>query len=174
MQMDPGMDTGPMLATARLPIEPEDTGGSLTERLAQLGADLLRAQLAALLSGALTPVSQDEALATLAPKLTRADALLDLHTSAQALHDRVRAFQPWPGALLPLGKGHLKILRTEVDPTPTAAAPGTVLAASRQGLTLATGAGALRLLEVQPEGKRRMAAGDFLAGHPLTIGGLVQ
>lgn len=172
MQLDEGLDTGPMLAAARLPILPGDTGGSLTERVAALGGELLTLQLPALLAGALAPHPQDPVLATLAPKLTREDALLDFTRPALDLHDRVRAFQPWPGAVLSLGDGVLKILRTEV--TSHSGPAGTLVEADKAGLVVATGAGGLRILELQPEGKRRMAAGDFLAGHRLQIGSRVS
>ncbi len=168
MQMDEGLDTGDILAVARTPIGPDETGGALTERLAVLGGELLGAQLPAILAGTLPRVPQDHALATLAPKLTRADALLDLSKPARELHDRVRAFQPWPGALLKLPSGVLKILRTEV--APLTGPEGTVLEAGAHGLTLGTSNQALRILEVQPEGRRRMTCAEFLAGHPLAAG----
>ncbi len=169
MQMDEGLDTGPMLARDRLPIALDDTGGSLTAKLAALGGELLARNLPALVAHSLVGVSQDPALATLAPKLVREDAELDLTLSAVELHNRVRAFQPWPGARLMLSpERSLKILKTAV--LEGAGVPGTVLAAGREGITLATGMGALRLLEVQPEGKRPMRAADFLAGHALALG----
>jgi methionyl-tRNA formyltransferase len=169
MQMEEGLDTGPMLAQARAPIAPDDTGGSLTMKLAELGGELLAQNLPALLELTLVAVPQNDALATLAPKLVREDAVLDLTRPARELHNHVRAFQPWPGAHLPMPSGSpLKVLRTErVDGD---GVPGTVLAATREGITVATGAGALRLLEVQPEGKRPMRAADFLLGHPLLPG----
>jgi len=169
MQMEEGLDTGPMLAQARLPIASDDTGGSLTAKLAELGGELLAQHLPALLERRLVAVPQNDALATLAPKLVREDAVLDLTLPARELHDHVRAFQPWPGATLKLPSGKmLKAIETErVDGE---GFPGTVLAAGREGITLATGAGALRLLEVQPEGKRPMRAADFLLGHPLLSG----
>jgi methionyl-tRNA formyltransferase len=172
MQMDEGLDTGPMLAGARLPIAPEDTGETLTAKLAELGGELLARSLPALFEHSLVPVAQDPTRATLAPKLVKEDARLDLSRAALELHNRVRAFQPWPGARLMLSPERgLKILKTAV--AEGTGIPGTVLAAGREGITLATGAGALCLLEVQPEGKRSMRAGEFLAGHALLPGTLV-
>jgi methionyl-tRNA formyltransferase len=169
MQMDEGLDTGPMLAQARLPVGPEETGGELSTRLAILGGELLAASLPAILQRALAAVPQDSRFATQAPKLTREDAVLDLTRPARELHDRVRAFQPWPGAIVGLrGKGGLKVLESRI--VAGSGLPGTVLAAGKEGITLATGEGALCLLAVQPEGKRRMSAGEFLAGHPLRAG----
>lgn len=119
--------------------------------------------------GELRAVPQDASKSTLAPMLKREDARLDWRLSAQELHDRIRAFQPWPGAscTLPDGAG-LKISASVV--VEGAGPAGTVLVADRGGLAIATGAGVLRLLEVQPEGRRRMPAADFLAGHPLEVG----
>jgi methionyl-tRNA formyltransferase len=172
MQMDEGLDTGPMLAQARLPIAPDDTGESLSAKLAKLGGELLEQHLGALFEKSLVAVPQNQALATLAPKLTREDAVLDVKRPAGELHDYVRAFQPWPGATLKLASGKLlKVIETDL--VEGAGVPGTVLAAGRAGITMATGAGALRLLEVQPEGKRAMPAGDFLLGHPLAPGDVV-
>jgi methionyl-tRNA formyltransferase len=169
MQMEEGLDTGPMLSRASVAIGPEETGGELTARLATLGGELLASSLPAILDRKLVAVPQDPALATLAPKLTREDALLDLNRPARELHDRVRAFQPWPGAVLRIpGEGTLKVIeaRTALE----SGGPGTVLAAGKEGITLAAGEGALRLLVVQPEGKRRMSAAEFLAGHPMRVG----
>jgi methionyl-tRNA formyltransferase len=169
MQMEEGLDTGPMLAQARLVIAAQDTGGSLTAKLALLGGELLAKNLRALLERGLVAVPQDDALATLAPKLAREDAVLDLSRPAWELHNHVRAFQPWPGASLKLPSGKLlKVISTDL--VEGDGVPGTVLAAGKEGLTVATGAGALRLLEVQPEGKRPMRAADFLLGHPLALG----
>ena len=169
MQMDEGLDTGPMLLQRACPIAPGDTGATLGEKLARLGAEALHEALPRLERGELHGVAQDAALATLAPRLTREDAQIDWSLPASALHDRIRAFQPWPGARCVLPDGlALKILATEVDAGE--GAPGTVLAADRSGIRVATGRGALRLLEVQPEGGRRMAAGAFVAGHPLERG----
>jgi methionyl-tRNA formyltransferase len=172
MQMDEGLDTGAMLAQARLPVTPEDTGGSMTEKLAVLGGELLAGNLADLLERRLVAVPQNDALATLAPKLVREDSVLDLSRSALELHNHVRAFQPWPGATLKLPSGKmLKVIATGL--VAGDGVPGTVLAAGREGITVATGIGALRLLEVQPEGKRPMRAADFLLGHPLELGTVV-
>jgi len=172
MQMDEGLDTGPMLAAESVPILPEDTGGSLSQKLSVVGGELLRAKLPELLAGTLPRSAQDSTRATLAPKLTRTDAVMDLSLPAMVLHDRVRAFQPWPGALLRLSDSQvIKVLRTSVVAGEGVA--GTVLEAGHQSFRVATGQGALELLELQPEGKRRMAAVDFLAGHPMKVGTII-
>ncbi len=176
MQMEEGLDSGPILLQRSCPILPEDTGESLGKRLSLLGGELLREGLPKLERGELRAVRQDDSAATLAPMLKREDARLDWRLPAQQLHDRIRAFQPWPGASCKLPDGaELKILASAaVEATPGAAEPGTILAADRGALTIAAGVGALRLLELQPEGRRRMRAADFLAGHPLATGEKLQ
>jgi methionyl-tRNA formyltransferase len=173
MQMEEGLDSGPILLQRSCGILPEDTGESLSARLALLGAELLAEGLPRLERGELQPIRQDDAKATLAPMLKREDARIDWRLPAKELHDRVRAFQPWPGAscTLPDGAG-LKISATAL--AEGAAPPGTILKADREGLTIAAGVGALRLLAVQPEGRRHMPAADFLAGHPLPVGTVLR
>jgi len=172
MQMDEGLDTGPMLAQSRLAIGPQETGGSLSARLAELGGRLLGEKLPSIFQGSLVPTPQDSTLATLAPRLTREDALLDFSRAAPELHDRVRAFQPWPGATIRMASGGgIKVLATAV--AEGVGRPGEILAAGKDGIVVAAGAGALRLLEVQPEGKRPMKAFAFLHGHPLAVGSLI-
>ncbi len=170
MKMDEGLDTGPIFWQERLAIAPGDTGGALTQKLALLGAGALVRLLERLASGEPPrPNPQDQRLATLAPRLRREDARVDWALSARELHDRIRAFQPWPGArcILPGGKP-LKILATSVEPGE--GKPGEVTAADPGGIHVATGEGILRLVEVQPEGARRMPAAAFLAGHRLAAG----
>lgn len=169
MQMEEGLDSGPVLLQRSCPIDPDETGEALATRLSILGADLLREGLPLLVRGALVPAPQDTAQVTLAPPLTREDAWLDFTRPARELHDRVRAFQPWPAARCALpGGATIKILRTAV--AEGNGPPGQLLAAGRDGLLVGTGLGALRLLELQPEGRRRMQAGEFLAGHPIAAG----
>lgn len=162
MQMGPGLDTGPMLARAATPILPEDTTAILTDRLAVLGADLLGTHLPAYLAGALNAAPQDDALATYAPQLTKEAGHLDFSQSAEALARRVRAMTPWPGAFAYWHAQPLKVLRAAVAPAP-AGEPGEVVG-TPAGPVVVCGAGALLLHELQPAGKRPMAAGDFLRG----------
>lgn len=171
MRMEEGLDSGPILLQRALAIGPGETSEELAARLAELGAELLCEGLPRLEAGALDGVRQDAAQVTLAPLLSREDGWLDLSLPASLLHDRVRAFQPWPGAACGLpGGGVLKILSTAV--APGAGAPGELLASGAGELRVATGRGALQLLFVQPEGGRRMAVAEFLAGHPLRVGSL--
>jgi methionyl-tRNA formyltransferase len=169
MQMDEGMDTGPILLTARTPIAPEETAGELAARLAVLGADLLLETLADL--DRITPVAQRHAEATLAPRLKKTDGHLDWGAPAAALVNLVRGCNPWPGGLTRAPGGALVIWRATAWPGPCAAAPGTLIA-SPGGPAIATGDGALLPREVQPENRRAMAWDDYLRGARLVPGAL--
>jgi hypothetical protein len=167
MQMEAGLDTGPVLAVRRMPILPDDTSESLHVRLSELGGALVRDELPRFLAGALTPRPQPTEGVTLARLVKKEDGRLDWTRPAVELERRVRAFVPWPGGWTQLGPQLLKVWRAQV--VPGSGPPGTVLAA--QGtLELACGEGALRLVEVQPGGKRRMTAAEFLSGHRLRQG----
>jgi methionyl-tRNA formyltransferase len=166
MEMEEGLDQGPILLQRACPILPEDTGESLGRRLALLGGELLREGLPKLERGERQAVRQDDAQATFAPMLKREDARLDWTLPAQTLHDRVRAFQPWPGATCTLPDGTiLKVLATAL--AEGSGPPGAILRVERGGLAVAAGVGALLLLEVQLPGGRRMDIADFLLGHLL-------
>ena len=171
MQMDAGLDTGPMRHVRRLAIAPDETGGQLFERLAPLGAEALMEALDGLRAGDLPLTVQPEAGATYAPLLTRDDGRLDFTGDAVALARRIRAFQPWPGAFTTLGGRLLKVQGAEALPAGSPdAAPGTVIASGPAGIDVACGTGALRLTRVQPEGRRPMDAAAYLAGRPLAPG----
>ena len=175
MQMDEGLDTGPVLARRALPIGPDETSAELAERLSQLGAALLREELPRFLRGELIAVPQGDAQMTLAPILEKTHGEIDWKKSAQQVHDLVRGMTPWPGAYTRSPSGAmLKVHHTRVAASTDAdAPPGKVLTADRTGLVVACGEGAIALDEVQPEGKRKMAALDYLAGRPLSVGDLL-
>lgn len=158
------VDTGSILLTAETPIGPDETAGDVAERLMALGADLVVQTARGLLAGTLTPRPQDDARATPAPKLFRDEGRLDAARPAQTLHDHARGFSPAPGAWLALPSGAaLKVLRTQVG----ASLSGTAgrLAWDGPHAALVCGDGrALRLVEVQPEGGRRMPGADWLRG----------
>jgi methionyl-tRNA formyltransferase len=162
MRMDAGLDTGPVLATARCPIAADDTGGSLQDKLAALGPPLLLEVLAKLARGPLPAQPQDERLATYAPKIDRAEAAIDWGESAQAIERKVRAFDPVPVAHASLGGVGVRVWAGAACALATPAAPGTVLAADREGILVACGAGAYRIRELQLEGRRRLAAAEVL------------
>lgn len=173
MQMDAGLDTGPVHAARSVPIGSDETAGELTTRLAELGAAALAEVLPALLAGRSRPEPQDAMRATLAPKIAKADAALNWHASAAALARRVRAFNPWPVATTRLEDGSvLRILRAHARDAAAGdgrqgAAPGTVVATTADGIDVAAGEGVLRLTDVQPPGGRVMPASAYLAAHTL-------
>ena len=160
MQMDEGLDTGAMLLSEATPIGPHDTAADLHDRLAALGGRLiLRA-----LQERPTPVPQDEALCTYAPKLSREDARLNFTRPAVELERQIRAYTPWPGSLALLGDVVLKILAADVVPGSPEAIPGEIL---DNRLTIACGEGALRPTRLQRAGKAAMNTPDFLRGFSL-------
>lgn len=171
MQMDEGLDTGPVLACAKLAIDPDETAGELSPRLAALGAELVTRELPRWLAGELAPVAQDHARATLAPLLKKDDGAVDWSMPARAVHDRVRGLSPWPSAYSHLDGARIKLHRTRVSADARAhATPGAVLGVNRDAIEVACGAGSLQLLEVQLDGGRRLSAAEFCAGHPLADG----
>ena len=170
MFMDAGMDTGDIIDTLTTPIGENETAGELFERLAPLGARLLSTTLAAIADGTVTRRPQNDAEATMAPMLEKAMGRLDLTRPAQELHNQVRGMNPWPGAFCTAGGKTLKIHETRV--AAGSGAPGTLLCADP--VTVACGEGALQLVTVQPEGKPRMAAADWLRGARLQKGEMLE
>lgn len=167
MQMDRGLDTGPVLARRVTVIGPEDTGGSLSARLARLGAELLLECIAA--DDELEPTPQPEAGVSYAAKIDKREAPLDWRRPAAELARQVRAFDPWPVAAATLGDERLRIWRAAALPGP-AVTPGGIVAAGPGGIDVATGAGVLRLLTVQRPGGRPVAVADFLNSRELRPG----
>jgi methionyl-tRNA formyltransferase len=168
MQMDQRMDTGAILAVRRSPIGADDTTASLHDRLADLGAELLMENLELLQKGALVPRAQDDRLACYAPKIKKAEARLDWRRSAVELARAVQAFNPWPVAETRMEGTVLRILRAAAMERSTNEPPGTVVAASKQGIDVATGHNTLRLLELQLPARRPVSALDFLNARPLS------
>jgi methionyl-tRNA formyltransferase len=173
MYINERMDAGDIIAQQRVAIAPDDTGGTLHDRLAAAGAELLAQTVAAIRAGRAARTPQDESRVTYAPKLTKEDGRIDWTAAAERIHNRVRGFQPWPGSFCTApgkdGKpGTLRVRRTRAEPG--AGEPGLVLDAGADGPLVAAGAGAVRLLEVQPEGGRAMPGGAYLRGHALRVG----
>jgi methionyl-tRNA formyltransferase len=169
MQMDEGLDTGPVHLARATPIGARETAGQLHDRLAVLAAQMLIDVLPAVLRGASHPEPQRAALATLAPKIAKSEAVLDWREPAAQLERRVRAFDPWPVAEARLSDGRrLRVFEAEAVSTPAGAQAGTIVAAGRAGIDVATGDGLLRLLKVQPPSGRAMDAAAYLAAHSLS------
>lgn len=170
MGMEEGLDTGPMYLKREIALDPRETGGSLTDKLATLGADALVAALPGIAAGTLVPEPQDEALATYAKKLTKDEALLDWTLPAVELERRVRAFDPWPVAETRLADMPLRLWACELPSRESAqpeGTPGRVVQAAKFGIDVATGAGLLRITRLQPPGKRPMTAAEFLNARRL-------
>lgn len=175
MQMDAGMDTGPMLAQRSIQIGDDETAPQLSERLAQLGADLLSDTLPRVERGELTAAPQNHSEATHAPILKREDGLIDWSLSAVEIANRVRAFQPWPGTYTIFRGGRLTFWRahdaTSQQTAGASAEPGTILNIDEAGITIACrGSSALLIQEAQIQGKRRVSARDFANGARLKPG----
>jgi methionyl-tRNA formyltransferase len=177
MQMDSGLDTGDLLLQKSIPILPEDTAASLHDRLADLGAELLVETLRQMESSSLLRIKQDSSLASTAPLLKKEDGRLNWHWAAHQIHNHVRGFNPWPGTFTTLRGKMLKILKTKLldgssDPRcHSSEIAGAIIEVAHQPLAVATGDGnRLALLEVQPEGHRRMTDVDFVNGFRIRVG----
>ncbi|WP_165857185.1 methionyl-tRNA formyltransferase [Marinobacter sp. JSM 1782161] len=164
MQMDAGLDTGDMLLKLTTPIHADDTGGSLHDRLADLGGQAILTALTELANGNLQPEPQNDADANYAHKLNKQEGHLDWQQPATDLDRLVRAFNPWPGTFTDAGEQRLRIHAATVLDAPSAAAPGTVLRRERDGAEVACGEGVLRLTRVQLPGSRAQSVSDLING----------
>jgi len=174
MQMDEGIDTGDILLQERIAIDPADTAGTLSTRLAELGGIALKKALALLRQDKLIPVKQDEKQASSAPLLKKEDGLVDWTRSALHISGLIRGLDPWPATYTILDGRRLRLFSPEIPADNPcqhiSLRPGVVCRADRQGLLVTTGSGCLLLKEIQPEGSRRMGIGDFLSGRPVQPG----
>ena len=168
MQMDAGMDTGAIIDRAELAIGAADTSATLHDKLAALGGEVLRRSLKRFVDGELAVVPQPTEGVVMAPMIKKEDGHLDWSKSARVLELRLRAFTPWPGAFCTWEGALLKVTKAAV--AEGKGAPGTVLSTSAEGLEVACAEGSLRLLLIQPEGKRAMTAQEFLSGRKLVVG----
>ncbi len=168
MRMDAGMDTGPIIDRAELPILPGDTSASLHEKLSVLGGQVLRRSLAGYLGGSLVPEPQPTDGVVMAPMIRKEDGVLDFTKPAAELERRMRAFTPWPGSSTRLEGQVFKVHAATV--VEGQGEPGTVLSSGPAGIVVACGVGALRFEQVQPEGKRVMPVKDFLLGRRIDVG----
>jgi methionyl-tRNA formyltransferase len=171
MQMDAGLDTGPMVDSARVSVGPRETGATLERKLAAQGARLLVAVLRRLeADGAIAATPQPALGVTYAAKIEKAEAAVDWRGQAVAIDRRIRAFDPVPGVRSALAGAPVKLWRAEPLAAASGLPPGTILAVDARGIVVACGEGTLRIEELQPAGGRRMSAAAFAAGHRLEPG----
>lgn len=163
MQMDEGMDTGATLVQEQVPIEANDTAGTLAEKLSLLGARLITTALPLIASGKLLPAAQDGSKATMAPLLKKENGLIDWTLPAGEIHNRVRGLSPWPGAYGFLDNKMVKIITAEAIAGNGEA--GVLYEKDKNILEAGTGSGLLRILSLQPEGRKPMTAAEFMRGH---------
>jgi methionyl-tRNA formyltransferase len=172
MKMDAGLDTGPIVSQRHIPILPEDNSATLHDRLARLGAELLAQTIPDFVTGKIQPLPQPAGGVSHAHKIKKEDGHIDWSLPAKTIWNRLRAFTPWPGAFTFLaGKPNphlLKIWKAEI--VEQSGGAGEILSADKNGITVGCGENALRILELQREGGRRMNAAEFLSGHPLKAG----
>ena len=172
MKMDAGLDTGDIVAQRRTPIQPADDSATLHDRLARLGAELLGQTIPDYVSGKIRPRPQPAAGASHAPKIKKEDGHIDWNLPAQTIVNRLRAFTPWPGVFtfLKAEPKHRLLKIWKAGAVEKSGGAGEILSADKNGIVAACGQNALRILELQREGGRRMSAAEFLAGHPLKAG----
>lgn len=173
MHMAAALDAGDVISQVSTPIAPTETAPELTARLAELGGKLLVKTVEDLANGAASRTPQNENEVTLAPMLSKELSLVDWSRGSQAIYDQIRGLTPWPGASTHVLTGEpVKLWRAQVLEKGTGAQPGTVVKADAEGIDVACGGGELlRILELQAAGSKRMAAADYLRGHPLEAGG---
>ena len=169
MFMDADMDTGDILLQREAVIQPEETAGSLHDRLAEKGARILVKTLHLLKQGSLEPRAQDSSQATYAPMLAKEDGRVDWHEDAERICCRIRGLDPWPGGFTTWQGKRLKLFGCRALSISTQAEPGTVIAAAEDGLQVAAGEGAVLIETVQLEGGRPLAVTDFLRGHQFQV-----
>lgn len=168
MHMAAELDAGDIISQASTPIGDKETADELTARLAVLGGELLVKTVADIEAGTATRTPQDHGKRTLAPMLSKELSPMDFNRTARELNCQVRGLYPWPAAITEVDGVRCKIMATTVCGETTAKTPGTIIQADKNGLKLACGGGTvLRIDELQPDGKKRMAATAFLSGHPI-------
>lgn len=171
MQMDEGLDTGPVFTVRRLSIGEDETAGELAVRLGVLSADMVRDDVPRVVGGELVAVPQDHGAATSAPPLEKEQGRIDWQKRAAEVHNHVRGMNPWPSAFTTIGGKLLKVLATRRSTLQsTSDAPGTILTADSGGVLVACGDGVLEILRAQMEGKKPLDARELVAGRTLTRG----
>ncbi len=165
MRIDAGLDTGDILLQRELPIARDDTAETLSPKLAIIGADLMVETLRGLEGGQIRPTPQDHSKASVAPILTKEDGRIDFQRTANEVFNRLRGFQPWPGAHTLFRGRHLQVHRAHPVDQPLELAPGQISAESTRLLAGCGKKTALELIQLQPEGKRRISARDLINGY---------
>ena len=168
MQMNEGLDTGDILYTKSIDLAPDETFETLHDRLMVLGGEALTEALPLIEAGKLTPVKQDDSLSCYAPLIKKEDGLIDWKRSSDEIYSQIRAFNPWPGAFTYSSGRMLKIW--EAQPASGSGRPGEILGADRDSFTVACGSGAMKILSLQPEGKKRMETSAYLLGNKTESG----
>ena len=169
MLMDKGLDTGNILLQRKLEIFPEENAGELHDRLAFLGAEVLRETVARLKQGGVTPCKQEESEASYAPPLEKEDGVIDWEKPAEKIYNHIRGMNPWPGAFTYLEGKILKVFQAKHVIQDFPHEPGKVVKTSDEGILVETGEGHILLTEIQLENHKRMSSALFLRGHPLPI-----
>lgn len=170
MQMDEGMDSGDVICRSRILSDPDETAGTLFDKLAALGSGTLRKAIKGLKEDTLIPRPQDHSQASHAPRLKKEDGLIDWSKDASVLQPLIRGLDPWPAAFSFIDGKRLKLFAPEVVFIETDTEPGTIIQADKTGLVIACGTNALQLHKVQPEGKKPMAATEWLRGAQIAPG----
>jgi len=171
-QMDAGIDTGDMLLKREVPIDPNDTGGTLHDKLCIAAREALTEALDLIESGTARPISQDDALATYAPLITKEMAHIDWRKSTVEIVNMIRAYNPFPGAFTRYGEEQIKVWKGEVVETCSVDMPGKILkACPKDGIYVAANEGVVRLAELTPPNGKRMTAADFVKGYRIEAGG---
>ena len=168
MQMDAGLDTGDVLAIVTCPIEKNETGGSLHDKLATSGTHPLLEVLTQLQNKSITPVKQDNAAACYAKKLSKEEALIDWKSTAEEIDRKIRAFNPWPVAFSRLGDKNMRIWSATVLDNKSDKKTGTILSCHKEGIDVVTGHGMLRITKLQMPGGRAMSASEFINAHDIS------
>ena len=175
MMMDVGLDTGDMLLTEAVAIEEQDNFETIHDKLGECGARVLLRTLEELRAGTLVRHKQDDSLATYAAKIEKSDCLIDFSRDAKAVHDQIRGLSPIPLSFTHTPDGKmLKVIATERVSIESNAPAGQVLSLDGGKITVACGSGAIALLTVLPEGKKRMSAADFINGRKIAVGDLLS
>ena len=170
MQVDEGMDTGAILASVSTPIERDEDAATLSERLSEMGAELLRRELPRYVAGELAPQPQDDDAATIAPILDKEHGRIDWNKSARAVHNQIRGMNPWPGAHTVLRGRRIKVHRAMASTLdPEGAVPGEVIALDPDGILVACAEGTVEIQELQESGRKRVDARQFISGRRIAL-----